>query len=506
MRQINQQKAGVLLSYVNLALGSIIPIIYTPIMLSILGQQEYGLYNLSASVTNYLSLLNLGMGSAFVRYAAKYRGENNIDGIKKLMGMFICIYSAMALLVCVGGGILSVFADNLFAEGLTAAEISRLRILIVLMAVNMAISMPTSTFNSIATAFERFAFSKSLAIVETIAVPGLNLAILYMGGGSIGMAFVALGVQIAARAVTFIFCQRKLKITPRFKNMPTHLLKEIAGYCFFLFLSTIVDMLYWSTDKVMIGAILGTAMVAVYNVGGVFTSMMQNFAQALSQVFTPRIVMMATKKDQSPKEISDLMIRIGRLQFFIVSFILAGYTVFGQYFLRLWLKDSSYDSAYYIALLTMVPLAIPLIQSIAYSTMVAQNKHQFRAIIYAVIAVVNAVSTYLVLRRFGIIGAAVCTTVAFLLGNGIIMNIYYHRVIKLDIPRFWLNILRIAIIPISLVVTGLLFVHYIWPPTSIPIFLGEVAAFSVIFWALSWFLSLNSYEKQLLTGFIKKRG
>ena len=48
--KVNQLRAGTLLSYVNLAIGSIIPMIYTPIMLRMLGQAEYGLYSLSNSI------------------------------------------------------------------------------------------------------------------------------------------------------------------------------------------------------------------------------------------------------------------------------------------------------------------------------------------------------------------------------------------------------------------------------------------------------------------------
>ena len=120
----------------------------------------------------------------------------------------------------------------------------------------------------------------------------------------------------------------------------------------------------------------------------------------------------------------------------IVAFILSGYIVFGRIFIHFWSGDE-YQDAYIVALLTMIPLAIPLIQNIAFSIILAQKKHQFRAIIYAVIAVINVVTTYLAIPRFGIIGAAVCTAIAFFLGNGLIMNIYYYRVTKLDIPRFW---------------------------------------------------------------------
>lgn len=59
--KINQLKAGVILSYISLAAGSIISVIYTPVMLRILGQSEYGLYSLASSVTAYLSLFSLGL-------------------------------------------------------------------------------------------------------------------------------------------------------------------------------------------------------------------------------------------------------------------------------------------------------------------------------------------------------------------------------------------------------------------------------------------------------------
>ena len=46
----NQLKIGIILNYINMAVGTIIPIIYTPIMLQLLGENEYGLYKLSGSV------------------------------------------------------------------------------------------------------------------------------------------------------------------------------------------------------------------------------------------------------------------------------------------------------------------------------------------------------------------------------------------------------------------------------------------------------------------------
>ena len=76
----SQLRIGAVLSYVNMAIGSLIPMFYTPIMLGLLGQSEYGLYKLATSVTSYLSLISFGIGSAVVRYITKYRAEKDRDG------------------------------------------------------------------------------------------------------------------------------------------------------------------------------------------------------------------------------------------------------------------------------------------------------------------------------------------------------------------------------------------------------------------------------------------
>ena len=71
----NELKSGIILSYLNLLIGNLIPFFYTPVMLSILGQGENGLYGIANSVMGYISLLNFGIGSAVIRYLSKYRAE-----------------------------------------------------------------------------------------------------------------------------------------------------------------------------------------------------------------------------------------------------------------------------------------------------------------------------------------------------------------------------------------------------------------------------------------------
>lgn len=500
MKKINQLKAGTILTYINLGLGTVIPLLYTPIMLRILGQSEYGVNSLATSITGYLTILNLGMGKAIIRYITKYRAEGNKKGVESMLGLFIVIYSALAGLVCVVGGFLTVFADSFFGKGLTSSEISILEVLMILMTINTALSFIVSVFSSVSISFERYIFGRTLDIISTMLTPIFNLCVLFMGLGSIGMAAVGVALQTVYLGIYILYSRKKLDLKPRFSKLPSHLIKELWGFSMFIFLSSIVDMLYWATDKVLIGAMVGSVAVAVYNVGGTFTTMLQNMSGAISNVFVPRVTTMVVT-NSGDEDLSALLTRIGRLQYIIVSLFLSGYIVFGKTFIYYWAGDG-YEDAYYIALLTMIPLAIPLIQNIAYNIIVAQNKHQFRAIIYTVIAVVNVVSTYLVLPHYGIIGAAVCTSIAFLVGNGVIMNIYYYKVTKLDIPGFWRNIGKMSIVPVFMGVIGYAVVNH--REISLSLFMAGVIIYVLVFAVLIWLISFNSYEKALFTDLIKK--
>ncbi len=500
-RNINELKIGSIITYINLIISTIIPLLYTPIMLRILGQKEYGLYSLSNSVISYLTLLNFGFGTAIIRFISKFRVEGNHEKIEGITGLILFIYGIIAVVVCILGFLLTKGTGLFFGVGLNSSEIQRLKILMIIMTVSTAISFPVSVLSSVSVAYEKYIFRKMVDMVATIAAPILNLIVLVMGYASIGLAMIGLMTQVVYGIIFIWYCKQKLNVVPCFKNMPLNMTKEILGFSVYIFASSIIDMLYWATDKVLIGAVLGTVAVAVYNIGGTFTAMLQNMSSAISGVFGTRVNMMVFEK-QPIEKLSELLIRIGRLQYYVVSLILSGYIVFGQIFIDVW-AGKDYSQAYIVGLLTMIPLAVPLIQNIAFTVISAQNRLKFRTIVYASIAILNVIGTMLAMPKFGIIGAAVCTAIAFTIGNGILMNGYYLKVIKLDIISFWKNIIRISIVPIGLaiifkVLLKVVIIKNLW------IMFTFTCIYVILFSIGSWVLEMNNYEKSLLKGMIRK--
>ena len=491
----NQLRSGVYLSYLNLLLGSLIPFFYTPLMLSMLGQAEYGLYSLSSSVVSYLSLLSFGFGSTIVRYIAKYRAEGNKKAVEETFGFFLLLYSVLAVFVLVCGVFIASNVNTIFNEGLTTQETAKMRILVLIMAFNSALAFPISVFSSMITSHERYLFRKLVDMLSTVAVPIANLIALYLGYASVGMAVASTVIQILMLPLNIGYCTKVLHLKPRFVKMPRNVIREMVGFSVFVFIGSLVDMLFWATDKVILGMLASTTAVAIYNVGGTFNGMVMNLSTSISGVLIPKITGMVVTV-MPKEEWSALFIKVGRLQFLIIALTVSGFSVFGQSFIQLW-AGPEYANAFWAAVLTMFPLCIPLIQNTGISIVTAQNKHQFRSIVYLIIAIVNVISTYIIVPYMGIIGAALCTCVSFVLGQGVIMNVYYYKITGINIPLFWKNILKMSVIPGLMMVIGIMLFRYIVIDNWLE-FLSGVVLFTGIYAVLMYRFAMNDYEKDII--------
>ena len=104
--QVNQIRAGAALSYVSMALSTVISLVYTPIMLRQLGDSEFGVYQAVLPIISYLNLLSFGLGSAYVRYYSRFRAAGDKKGCAKLNGMFLITYLILgALVLAIGLGL-----------------------------------------------------------------------------------------------------------------------------------------------------------------------------------------------------------------------------------------------------------------------------------------------------------------------------------------------------------------------------------------------------------------
>ena len=193
---MNQKKAGVILSYTSEIIKILTSLLYTPVMLRLLGNSEYGLYQLVYSVVSYLSLLSLGFSSSYVRYYSKLKLKNESSEIYRLNGMFMTIFLIISLISILCGIVMISNIEHIFSSGLTQDEYVKARILMALMIFNLALTFPNSVFNCITSAHEQFFFQRMLTVLQNILNPFLTLPLLILGFGSVGMVLVTTFITV----------------------------------------------------------------------------------------------------------------------------------------------------------------------------------------------------------------------------------------------------------------------------------------------------------------------
>ena len=209
---------------------------------------------------------------------------------------------------------------------------------------------------------------------------------------------------------------------------------------------------------------------------------------------------MAEKRSDS--ELTQVFIKVGRVQFMILSLILSGFIYYGKPFIKLWAGDG-YDASYYIALFLLIPVTVPMIQNIGIEIQRAKNKHRTRSIVYFLIAIVNVGISIPLIKLYGAVGATIGTAISILMGNFFFMNWYYYTRIGIDIIAFWKNIISFMPVIIISGIFGLISSRTIALISFMR--LGTViVVYIIIYSGLLYVLGMNRNEKETIKGIFHK--
>lgn len=454
--RIGQLKAGVLLSYASQILQILITVFYTPVMLRLMSQGDYGLYQIAFSTVSFLSLMTFGFSGSYVRFfAVSEAKEHPQEEIARLNGTFMVIFGALGSVVLLLGVMLAANTDTVLGGKMTQAELGRASILMYLMVVNCALSFPEVVFKNFMIANERFVTLQTLNAISIVLNPCLTFPLLLWGKGSIGMCVALLTITVIKLVASAYYCLCKLGMNFSYKKLQLEMFKDIGSFSFYIFLESIISMINISLDRFLLGKLVGSVATAVYAVGGQINTLYMYLSTTISSVFVPRINRMVEQGNKNT-QLSDLFIRVGKIQFIVLYAVLLGYTVFGQRFMRLWVGDS-YDMSFFVAIILIYPNTINLIQNVGYEIQRAKGLQKYRSLMWIGIALLNVVISVFLIKKYGECGAAMGTAIAWVIGSGFLMNWFYARYVALDVKCFWCEILFVAkggILPVIPFVIG----------------------------------------------------
>ena len=492
--KISNIKAGLVLSYVALIVNVLINIAYTPIMLRLLGTSEYGLYNLSVSIVEYLNILSFGFVNAYLRFYYIYKVENDEEKIADLNGMYLMVFFIIGVISFIAGLVIVLNVGNIFQGSLTAEEIATARVLVLILIINVSCAFPLSIFGFYLTANEKFIFLRLLSLAQAVLLPIFRVIALLLGYKSIGLAIVALVLTTALNIPQIYYCYARCGYKLSFKAANLSMFKEIFIFSSYVFLNVITEQVNGNANKFLLGKFRGTTDVAVYGIAAQIHSIYLSISSNITAVVKPRVNNLVLSNNK--KGMDSLFIQIGRLQFIILFLIMSGFVFLGKPFIYFW-AGRDFENSFIIALILIVAWTLVQIQNLSTEIQRAKDLHKFRSMTLFLISIYSVIINVFLCQRYGGIGCAAGTAITVLIGNVIIMGIYNQTKVGLNIIGLYKSIAPLIPAMIPAIIAGIIINRFV-DLESIQNFLLSGIVYTCLYLRFMWSLGFNEYEKNLL--------
>lgn len=504
MAGISSRQAGVIVSYVYSIVQIAVQLVYVPLLLSGIGQSEYGVYQFVGSILAYLTVINTVLASGITKFYSRaviegdeIKMENTLAVAKRLHW---CI-SAIAVVVIAMVGFIVI---NAYQCSFTHPQLHEMSLMFVVLAIDMVVTMNNTINIAVITARERFVFLKVSQLIAVLMQPAIVLVGMRFMPTALMVAVCTLFANMVCAAVQRVFAQSVLKTKYTFHYFDKSLVKEMIAFSGAVILVAFSDQVFWKSGQLILGFFYGPEVIAVFAIGAQIYSVYMVVGTTVSTVFLPRVTEIHLKDANPIVGFTDLFIRVGRISLYVSLFILWAFVIFGKEFIALWAGDGFID-AYWIALVVMVPYTVDIIQNLGLTILQVVNRYQFRGYMNAVISGANVALSIVLVQQFGILGAAVSTAGSILLGNCFIMNIYYSRVVGIDIQAFWKSIIRILIPLCALGMCAIV----VWNALALHGWISLVLSgviFAMIYLFVAYSSCFNQYERSLFWKMLNRFG
>ena len=500
---MSQIKKGAALNYITIFLTNVIGLIMTPFILNHLGKAEYGIYLTIGALVGTISLLDFGLNNTVVRFVAKFKAENDKKGEENFLATTMLIYLVISSLVIIIGVVFYAYLDSYFIK-MTPEEIKIAKVIFGIFIFNLAVGLPGGALTGICNGYESFVFPKTLNIIRYVIRSITVVGILLLGGKAIALVIIDSIFNVLVILITSYFVFKKLHVKIILHSYSIKFIKKIFSYSMWIFIFALVSVFQWKAGHWVLGRIATPVVLSIYGIGIVLGTYYGSFSTAISSVFLPRATKM-TVGNATGEELTDMMIKIGRLSFIVLMYILIAFTLFGNQFVYLWVgKELGVDGSHeiwQIALLIMLAYTLPLVQGFGNSILEAKNKLAFKAILYISFLMLGVILGAFLAKRYGALGMISGTVIGWLIVQNT-MNFYYHKVINLNIFRFFKELLSRTFLVLILILVLAYFISLI-PGSGWFNFILKSTIYSIIYGILMFSFGIIDFEKELIKNTLK---
>jgi O-antigen/teichoic acid export membrane protein len=406
-RQLATVARNVGTRYMAIILDALIGLVLLPFNVHHLGQSAYGLWMLTASLTTYFSVLDLGFGGSIVKFIAQYRAKRDVQGLNDIASTLFVIFSVMGV---IGYAIFLGLAFNIqHVFSLAPDQLATGRSLLLIIGVYVSLGLPFSIFGGIINGFQRYDLNNVVGVGSSVVVAAVNVVMLLSGATLTQLVMATTSLRIATY---FLYRANAYRVFPALRIQPSHFqwsrVRELTSFSVYVSIIDWSNKLNYSIDAIIIGAYISSAAVALWTVPQRLAEMLQRLTNQLNGVLFPVVV--DSDAGNKPERLRAIFIQGTRLSLVSVVPLAASMMMLADPLIRAWVGTKFLDSIFVAQLLILV-VAIRVGNATATTVLKGAGQHRLLALTNAGTAVGNIVLSLLWIRHYGLIGQAMGTLI-----------------------------------------------------------------------------------------------
>ncbi len=411
-------RRNVVTNYLVVVVLVAVGFITTPILTHHLGILRYGVWALIGSLIPFLELLELGFAGATVAFVSRHLELEDDDKVGATLNTsFLCL-TVLGIVAFAGVVVFAIFLPDLITS-IPKSLVGQAQFLLLLLAFDMAVSIPMDTYGGALCALQRFDLLNYSLIAVTVSQALGWVIVLWLHGGLIALGVVTVVISLVGQVSRGVMLHRLL---PWFhlslRRFDRSLLRAFTAASGRYSVIQIADAVISLSDVLIVGAVAGVRAAAIYAVAQRLGLLPVRIVQPRTTLLFSKAGQLAARDNRSGlRDSTDEVVRYVQyisIPAAIVLGFLAGPTV------EAWVGPLYREAATVIGLLCLASVvqawALPLRNALNGS-----GRPTLAAVLYSIEAVFHVALGIVLASRYGATGMAEAVVICVVVMEGLFM-------------------------------------------------------------------------------------
>lgn len=391
--------------YLAILIDGLIGLVLLPFNVAHLGQSAYGLWALTASITAYFGVLDLGYGGSLVKFIAQYRTWRDRSALNEILSTMGVVFAGVGVACFVVTAVLAWQFSALF--NVAPDQVRTAQHVLLIIGGYIAVRFSASIFGGVVYGFQRFYLNNAVSIGTSVVVALVNVAVLSAGHGLVALVASLTVVRVLSLG---LFAWNAYRVFPGLYVRPSLFrkarLREVTGFSVYVLVLDWSAKLNYSADAIVIGVVLNTTAVAVWTVGQRLAQLTQQLTNQLNDALFPIVVDSDAARQQG--RLQKIFVQGTKLSLGLAAPLCLGLIIVADDLIDAWVGAQFAESV----LPTRILLAVVLTRvttATANLILKGAGRHRLLAFTNATTAVTNVLLSIALIRPYGLPGVALGT-------------------------------------------------------------------------------------------------